>query len=78
MKVVIYGKEGCVYCDMALNLAEKNGAYITVKKLDRNYTVEEFTSKFPFAHTVPQIEVDGEHIGGYQDLKDYLGNRPAS
>jgi len=78
MNIVIYGKDGCVYCDMAYSLAEKKEAYISVKKLGKNYTVEEFTSKFPYARTVPQIVVDGEHIGGYQDLKDYLGKQPAS
>lgn len=51
--IVIYGKEGCVYCDMAFDLAYKKEMYITVKKLDRNFTVEEFTSLFPFAKTAP-------------------------
>lgn len=71
-EVIIYGKEGCVYCDMAFDLAYKKEMYITVKKLDRNFTVEEFNSLFPFAKTVPQIILNGEHIGGYQDLKDLV------
>jgi len=71
-KITIYGKDACVYCDMAISLAEKKGMYISVKKLDKNFTVEEFTSLFPFAKTVPQIVLNGEHIGGYQDLKDLV------
>ena len=70
--LVIYGKEGCVYCDMAFDLARKKEMYITVKKLDRNFAGEEFTFLFPFAKTVPQIILNGEHIGGYQDLKDLV------
>lgn len=61
-----------MYCDMAIELALSKGIDTQIKKLDRDYTVEDFTSKFPYAHTVPQIELDGEHIGGYQDLKDKL------
>ena len=72
MKLVIYSRDGCVYCDMAIELALSKGIDTQIKKLDRDYTVEDFTSKFPYAHTVPQIELDGEHIGGYQDLKDKL------
>ena len=71
-EVIIYGKEGCVYCDRAVDLTYKKEMYITVKKLDRNFTVEEFNSLFPFAKTVPQIILNGEHIGGYQDLKDLV------
>ncbi len=72
MKLVIYSRDGCVYCDMAIELALSKGIDTQIMKLDRDYTVEDFTSKFPYAHTVPQIELDGEHIGGYQDLKDKI------
>lgn len=72
MKLVIYSRDGCVYCDMAIQLALSKGIDTQIMKLDRDYTVEDFTSKFPYAHTVPQIELDGEHIGGYQDLKDKI------
>lgn len=61
-----------MYCDMAIELALSKGIDTQIMKLDRDYTVEDFTSKFPYAHTVPQIELDGEHIGGYQDLKDKI------
>ena len=72
MKLVIYSREGCVYCDMAIDLALSKGVDPQIKKLGEHFTVEDFTSKFPYAHTVPQVEIDGEHIGGYQDLKDRL------
>ena len=69
---IIYRKEDCVYCDMAFRLQRRKEMYISVKKLERNFTVEEFNSLFPFAKTVPQIILNGEHIGGYQDLKDLV------
>ena len=67
-RVTIYSRDGCVYCDMAVALAEKKNMEISVLKLGTDYSVEEFQAKFIYAKTVPQIVLDGEHIGGYQDL----------
>lgn len=72
MKIIIYSKKGCIYCDMAKEVVLQKGLDLEVKELGVDYTVEEFNSLFPFAHTVPQIYLNGEHIGGYQDLKDLI------
>jgi glutaredoxin len=45
---------------------------MSVLKLGTDYSVEEFQAKFIYAKTVPQIILNGEHIGGYQDLKDLV------
>ena len=71
-KITIYSKAACVNCDMALALAEKKGMQITVLKLERDYEVEDFTARFPYAKTVPQIILDGKHIGGYDNLLDVV------
>jgi glutaredoxin 3 len=71
-RVLIYSRDGCVYCDMAVALAEKKNMEISVLKLGTDYSVEEFQAKFIYATTVPQIILNGEHIGGYQDLKDLV------
>ena len=67
-RVTIYSRDGCVYCDMAIALAKKKNMEMSVLKLGTDYSVEEFQAKFIYAKTVPQIVLDGEHIGGYQDL----------
>jgi len=41
-----------------------------VLKLGIDYEVEDFTAHFPYAKTVPQIYLDGKHIGGYLNLLD--------
>ena len=66
--IVIYSKDNCPYCDMAINLAKSKGMDMSVLKLETDYTVEEFSAKFIYARSVPQIILNGEHIGGYQDL----------
>lgn len=66
--IVIYSKDSCPFCEMAISLASSTDKEVTVLKLDVDYTVEDFQAKFPYAKSVPQIIVDEEHIGGYQDL----------
>ena len=69
MKVEIYSKPQCPYCDMAKNLAEQKGYDLTYKMLDEDFDREVLMETFPGARTLPQIIVDGEKIGGYQEFK---------
>lgn len=72
MLIKIYGTEGCHFCKMAVELAKsmmKDYEYI-----DAAENMNEFSKLFPSARTVPQITVDGKHIGGYSDLVKVLEN----
>ena len=69
MKVEIYSKPQCPYCDMAKNLAEQKGYDLTYKMLDEDFDREVLMETFPGARTFPQIIVDGEKIRGYQEFK---------
>jgi len=68
MKVVIYSKDNCSYCGMAIKLAELNKIDTTVKKLGIEFTREEIMEQFPRVRSFPIILVDGEHIGGYKEF----------
>ena len=69
MKVEIYSKPQCPYCDMAKALAEREDPDLTVKMLDVDFDREVLMETFPGARTFPQIIVDGDKIGGYQEFK---------
>ena len=69
MKVEIYSKPQCPYCDMAKRLAEQKGYELTYKMLDEDFDRETLMETFPGAITFPQIIVDGEKIGGYTEFK---------
>ena len=73
MKVEIYSKPQCPYCDMAKALAEQKGHDLTVKMLDVDFDREALLETFPGARTFPQIIVDGDKIGGYQEYKKIVG-----
>jgi len=73
MKVEIYSKPQCPFCVQAKALAEREGHELTYKMLDEDFDREALMETFPGARTFPQIIVDGEKIGGYDNLKQLLG-----
>ena len=75
MKAEIYSKIHCVFCDKAkMRLAKFNPK---IFMLDKDFTREEFFKKFPNAKTFPQIIINNEHIGTYDQLEQWLAfNNP--
>lgn len=76
MKIEIYSKPQCPYCDMAERIAQQviQESPHTYEKymLDVDFTREELFEKFPTARTFPQIVVDGKSIGGYTEFESYI------
>ena len=66
--IEIFGKTMCPFCDKAKALCEKEGYEFTYNQLDVDFTREELFEQFPGARTFPQIRIDGEAIGGYDEL----------
>ena len=69
MKVEIYSKPQCPYCDMANALAAREGHDLTVKMLDVDFDRAVLMETFPGARTFPQIIVNGDKVGGYTEFK---------
>tara|TARA_R110000796_G_scaffold37587_1_gene94798 strand:+ start:2381 stop:2638 length:258 start_codon:yes stop_codon:yes gene_type:complete len=73
-KVVVYSKDGCNFCIQALRackqiaVLDKDFKYI-VLKLHEDYTDLEFKMIFPDCKYLPQIIVDGTHVGGWDEWK---------
>ena len=42
------------------------------KIIGKEYTKEQFLEAVPNARTVPQIFIDDKHVGGYNELLDFL------
>jgi glutaredoxin len=72
MMIEIYGKPACPFCDKAKALCETKGFDFSYKSMGTDYTREELMEMFPTARTVPQIKVNGESIGGYDQLVKYV------
>lgn len=69
MHVEIFTGPNCAYCRAAKNLLdERCQAYVEMDITDEG-VMEEFRVRILRQKSLPQIFIDGEHIGGYEDLR---------
>ena len=75
MKIEIYSKDHCPFCDMAVHKAqamiqERSDISYKVYKLGVDFDREKMMEKFPTARTFPQIVVNDENIGGWKEFQE--------
>ena len=68
----IYSKPNCGYCLQAKDLLTMEQLPFEYKQLGTNYSLQEFMELFPNARTFPMIVKDGEVVGGFNNLVEYL------
>jgi glutaredoxin 3 len=60
---------------MAKNLLRSNGVEYEERNISEGpWTKEQLLEAVPHARTLPQIILDGNLIGGYEQLKKYFTN----
>ena len=69
MKVIIYSKEGCEYCDHAVKLCESENLEHEKIMIDKD-DLKEICGKE--VTTYPQIFINGRHVGTYFEFQDYI------
>lgn len=69
MNVIIWSKPNCVQCEQAKALLKMKQVPFEERKIGEGWTVDELKQVVPNAKTVPQIFVNNELIGGYQQLQ---------
>jgi glutaredoxin len=75
-QIIIYSKNNCGYCIKAKNLLENLGLDYTEKKFDDFSNVEKlFEDIGKSVKSMPQIKINGELIGGYNQLIEYLADK---
>ena len=72
MKAIVWSKDQCPYCVQAKALLESRGIEFEERKIGDGFTREELLEAVPTARTVPQIFLDGELIGGFNELRAKL------
>jgi glutaredoxin 3 len=72
MKAIVWSKYQCPYCDQAKALLTQKGIEFEERKVGDGYTKEDLLEAVPSARTVPQIFINDELIGGFQELKKHL------
>jgi glutaredoxin 3 len=68
-RVEIYSTLFCPYCARAKSLLEKKGVdYVNIDVMEDTSKRAEMVARSGGRQTVPQIFIDGEHIGGSEEL----------
>lgn len=73
--ITIYSKPDCSYCDKTKALLKIHNLPYNELSVGADITVDQLKKLIPGAKSVPQIEIDGVYIGGYQQLVRYLDDR---
>lgn len=68
MNAEVFTKPGCPYCVAAKQLLVKRNIPYVERDITRRDHWDEIKSRVPGFRTVPQVFLDGQHIGGFDDL----------
>lgn len=74
MKATVWSKDMCGYCEQAKQLLTMKGIEFEERKIGKDWTKEQLLEAVPTARSVPQIFLDDQYVGGYQELKQRLTN----
>ena len=72
MKAVVWSKPACPFCVKAKNLLKNKGIEYEEKNIAEGHKIEDLLALVPNARTMPQIWLDGKHLGGYKELEEKL------
>ena len=73
MKVTVYSKPNCQFCDKAKALLTQLKIEYTEKVVTKDISLEElFEELGKTVRTIPQIVIDENHIGGFNELREYF------
>jgi glutaredoxin 3 len=68
-RVEIYSTLFCPYCARAKSLLEKKGVdYVNIDVIEDSSKRDEMVERSGGRSSVPQIFIDGKHVGGSDDL----------
>ena len=70
--IVIYTQDMCGYCVEAIKEFETREWEYTSHNIKHADNYDNLKERLPDVKTVPQIWIDDEHIGGYDELLEWL------
>jgi len=77
MTIQIYSKPNCVFCDKAKSLLKNLGMTYEEKMCGKDFNTPEelYEAVGKQVRTMPQIVIEGELIGGYNQLVEYFNDK---
>jgi glutaredoxin 3 len=74
MKAIVWSKDNCPFCNQAKKLLTLKGIEYEERNVSTDWTKEQLLEAVPTARTLPQIFLDGELIGGFNELRQHLNS----
>jgi glutaredoxin 3 len=72
MKAIVWSKDQCPYCTQAKALLESRGIEYEERNINDGWDKEDLLAAVPGARTVPQIFLDEQLIGGFNELRKHF------
>jgi glutaredoxin len=69
---IVWSKDQCPYCDQAKALLKSRGIEYEERNVSLDWTREQLLEAVPNARTLPQIFLDQELVGGFNELRQRL------
>jgi len=67
--VEVFSGPGCVHCEAAKLLLNEHGVGFVERSVAEQEHLAELQRRLPRATSIPQVFVDGDHIGSDDDLR---------
>ena len=75
MQATVWSKNMCPYCDQAKALLKQRGIDYEERNItEGTWTKEQLLEAVPNARTLPQIFINDQLIGGFNELRKHLQN----
>jgi glutaredoxin len=71
-RAIVWSKYNCPYCEQAKQLLSQRGISYEERKIGDGFDKEELLEAVPGARSVPQIFLDGQLVGGFDQLREKL------
>lgn len=68
-RVEMFSGPGCAYCARTRELLTARGLDFVEYDISESGQLDEFTRRLPRTKSIPQIFIDGQHIGSWEDLQ---------
>lgn len=73
MRIEIFTGPGYGHCEAAKALLAARGLAYEERDMTDPAVRAEYAARLPRAKSIPQIFIDGVHIGGAEDLRNHFG-----
>ena len=72
MKAIVWSQSQCTFCEQAKTLLKQKGIEFEERRIGDGWTKQQLLEAVPTARSVPQIFLDDQYVGGFQEHRKKL------